>query len=108
MADAAKLDQVFKALGDRTRRQVLKQLTSGPASVSDLAAPFQLALPSFMQHMRMLEEAGLVESRKEGRVRIYKLHRSGLRPLESWLGTQQRVWEKRLNQLDNYLLEGEK
>ncbi|MBI39665.1 MAG: transcriptional regulator [Leptospiraceae bacterium] len=107
MAEAAQVDQLFRALGDRTRRMVMERLAMGPSSMSDLAAPFDLALPSFLQHMKMLEDAGLVESTKQGRVRVFRLNRAGLKPVQSWLSAQERIWEKRLNQLDDYLL-GEK
>ncbi|HBS04658.1 MAG TPA: transcriptional regulator [Leptospiraceae bacterium] len=105
MAAAPNVDLLFKALGDKTRRLVVENLSRGPATVSELAMPFDLALPSFMQHMKMLEEAGLVKSTKEGRVRIYRLNRAGFKPVQSWLSSQERMWEKRLNQLDSYLLE---
>ena len=71
--NAKRLDRVFRALGDPTRRAVLGRLSSGPAAVSELAQPFDMALPSFTQHLAVLEECGLVRSRKTGRVRTCQL-----------------------------------
>lgn len=98
------IDRVFRALSDPTRRQVLERLTHGPSSVGELAAPFEMALPSFVAHMKTLERAGLVSSRKSGRVRTYSLEQESLRSAEDWLGRQRRLWETRLEQLDSYLL----
>ncbi|HML91256.1 metalloregulator ArsR/SmtB family transcription factor [Methyloceanibacter sp.] len=100
----AAVDGVFRALSDPTRRSVLERLTHGPSSVSELAAPFEMALPSFVEHMKTLERAGLVASRKKGRVRTYSLVPERLRCAEDWLGRQRRLWEKRLDQLDSYLM----
>lgn len=69
----AQLNRVFQALADPTRRVVLERLSSGPASMSELAQPFQMALPSFSQHLDVLENCGLVQSRKTGRVRTYEI-----------------------------------
>jgi DNA-binding transcriptional ArsR family regulator len=103
-APAAAIDGVFRALSDETRRRVLERLGKGPASVSELAAPFGMALPSFVQHLRVLEEGGLVRSRKEGRVRTYQLAPKRLQLAEHWLARQRSLWERRLDQLDSYLL----
>ena len=100
-----KLDRVFHALGDPTRRAVVKRLGTGPASVSELAAPFDMALPSFTQHLGVLEACGLVRSRKEGRARIYRLVPGPLKDVEKWMEEQRALWERRLDQLDSYLLE---
>lgn len=100
----AAIDGVFRALSDPTRRSVLERLTHGPSSVSELAAPFEMALPSFVEHMKALERAGLVASRKKGRVRTYSLVPERLRCAEDWLGRQRRLWERRLDQLDSYLM----
>jgi DNA-binding transcriptional ArsR family regulator len=101
----AHLDQVFHALADPTRRAVLQRLTAGAAATSALAAPFEMALPSFLQHLKVLEESGLVHSHKTGRVRTYELAPSSLRLAEGWLAGQRAMWEKRLDQLDRYLLQ---
>ena len=99
------LDSVFRALGDPTRRAVLSRLSQGPASVSELARPFNIALPSFTQHLGVLERCGLVRSRKAGRVRTYRLEPRPLKAAERWMAEQRALWERRLDQLDNYLLE---
>ena len=99
------LEVVFRALGDPTRRKVLERLGRGAASVSELAGPFKMALPSFVQHMRVLEGCGLVRSEKVGRVRTYRLAPERLRAAEDWLSRQRRLWERRLDQLDSFLLE---
>ncbi len=100
---AVPADAVFRALADPTRRRVLERLGRGPATVSDLAKPFEMALPSFLQHLRMLETAGLVSSTKVGRVRIYRLVPERLKLAEDWHARQRRLWETRLDQLDDLL-----
>ncbi len=97
------LGPVLKALADPTRRVVVERLSHGPASVSALAEPFDMALPSFLQHMDMLEKSGLVRSEKHGRVRTYHLSPEPLRAAEHWMTAQRAIWETRLNQLDSYL-----
>ena len=99
------VDPVFRALADPTRRHVLERLSRSPASVSELAAPYDMALPSFLQHLRILEDSGLVRSNKVGRVRTYKLAPKRLKAAEDWLSRQRSLWERRLDQLDSYLLE---
>ncbi len=98
-----RLDRVFHALADPTRRAVLKRLGSGPAPVSELAQPFRMALPSFSQHLDVLENCGLVRSRKTGRVRTYRIAPQPLEAAERWMASQRAIWERRLDQLDNYL-----
>lgn len=98
------MDGVFQALSHPTRRDVVARLGRGPAAVSELAAPFDMALPSFMQHLRVLEDAGLVASDKRGRVRTYRLTPAPLRLVERWLDVQRAIWEQRFDQLDAYLL----
>lgn len=102
---ADRADQVFKALADPTRRQVIERLVSGPASTSELAEPFAMALPSFTQHLAVLNAAGLVASDKHGRTRTYRLAPSGLDPAEGWLAGQRRTWQQRLDQLDQFLID---
>lgn len=97
------LDRVFYALADPTRRAVLERLCGGPAAVSELAQPFEMALPSFTQHLNVLEDCGLVRSEKSGRVRTYRLAPKPLQAAEGWMVEQRGIWETRLNQLDNYL-----
>lgn len=102
-ATATPIDTLFKALADPTRRRVVERLTLGPASVTQLAQPFGLALPSFVQHLGVLETSGLVRSQKIGRVRTYELVPERLRFAEDWLTQQRTLWERRLDQLDAYL-----
>ena len=98
------LNQVFRALSDPTRRAVLKRLSRGPVPTLELARPFGMALPSFIQHLSMLEGCGLVKSRKIGRVRTYALVPGPLRAAEVWMADQRKFWECRLDQLDAYVL----
>jgi DNA-binding transcriptional ArsR family regulator len=98
------LDQVFQALTDPTRRAVLERLSRGPAATLELALPFDMALPSFTQHMNVLERVGLVKSMKLGRVRTYEIAPKSLQVAEVWISDQRKLWESRLNQLDTYLL----
>ena len=94
---------VFQALAHPTRRAVLERLGRGPASVGELAGPFDMALPSFVQHLRTLERAGLVRSQKDGRVRTYALQPESLQPAQGWLARQRSLWDRRLDQLDDYV-----
>jgi DNA-binding transcriptional ArsR family regulator len=97
------VDGVFRALADPTRRQVVAELTRGPASVGELAAPFDMALPSFVQHLRVLEGCGVVRSAKRGRVRTYRLVPDRLRVAESWLAAQRTEWEQRADRFQQYV-----
>jgi DNA-binding transcriptional ArsR family regulator len=100
---ASQLNRVFHGLADPTRRAVLERLNSGPAAVSELAEPFSMSLPSFLQHLDVLESSGLVKSRKAGRVRTYRLTPQPLRVAEGWLEKQRSIWNRRFDQLDTYL-----
>ena len=93
------LDHVFTALADPTRRAVIRRLGDGPASVTELAAPFAMALPSFLKHLGMLERCGLVASRKQGRIRTCRLRPRQLAAAESWIARQRAVWEARTDRL---------
>ena len=97
------LDLVFHALADPTRRSVVQRLGVGPAATSDLARPFPMALPSFIQHLDVLERSGLVTSRKQGRVRTYELVPTRLSVAQDWLAEQHELWTRRLDQLDEFL-----
>jgi DNA-binding transcriptional ArsR family regulator len=99
------LDHVFHALADPTRRAVLQRLSGGPASVSELAKPFTMALPSFLQHLQVLEEGGLIRSKKVGRVRTCEMELAPLTTAESWIAEQRAVWEGRFDRLEAYLSE---
>ncbi len=97
------LDGVFRALADPTRRAVVQRLARGPASVKDLADPFDMALPSFLQHIKVLEEGGIVVSRKEGRVRTCEIKSDALAGAQDWIADQRALWEGRLDRLEAYL-----
>ncbi|MEU5909534.1 metalloregulator ArsR/SmtB family transcription factor [Micromonospora sp. NPDC047527] len=101
--EGSALDRVFHALSDPTRRQVVERLSQGPATTSDLARPFDMALPSFTQHLHVLEKSGLVTSEKKGRVRTYRLAPQSLERLDTWLAAQRARWTRRLDQLDSLL-----
>src|SRR5688500_5036767 len=103
MAHCAVADDVFQALSNSTRRKVLEQLSVGPATVSELAAPFDMKLPSFVQHLSVLEQSRLVTSTKRGRVRTYEIAPERFRVAEDWLTARRRLWEARLDQFDQYV-----
>src|SRR4051812_10603885 len=110
MMQAAVTDDVFYALSNSTRRKVLEQLSVGPATVSELAAPFDMKLPSFVQHLSVLEQSRLVKSKKRGRVRTYEIAPERFKVAEEWLTERRPVWEARLDRFDKYvkqLKEGE-
>lgn len=100
----AMIDEVFRALSDPTRRDVLSRLSAHLSSVSDLASNYDMALPSFMEHLKVLERSGLVRSHKAGRIRTYELVPRQMRLAENWLARQRSLWERRLDQLDSYLM----
>jgi DNA-binding transcriptional ArsR family regulator len=102
-ASAAATDAVFHALSNPTRRKVLERLSVGPATVSELAEPFDMQLPSFVQHLSVLEESRLVRSRKRGRVRTYEIAHQRLEVVEDWLTARRREWEARLDRFDRYV-----
>ena len=93
------LSHVFRALGDPTRRAVVLQLCNGPASVSELAKTHDMALPSFVQHLQVLEDCGLIRSHKEGRVRTCEVVPEHLAPAEQWLVQARAYWEDRMDAL---------
>ena len=95
---------MFHALGDGSRRAMVERLSRGPASVSELARPFEMALPSFMQHLGVLERAGIATSHKTGRTRVFQLAPGSLELASAWLATFRNHWERRLDQLDQLLL----
>jgi DNA-binding transcriptional ArsR family regulator len=97
------LDSVFHALADPARRTMLELLTRGPASVSELAGPLSMSLPGVMQHLRVLDDAGLTVSEKRGRVRWRRLNAAALADAEAWIGERRRAWEARLDALDRHL-----
>ncbi len=99
------VDRTFRALADPTRRAMVERLARGPATVSDLARPFRMALPSLLEHLRVLEDSGLVRSEKVGRVRMCRLDAKSMRRTEAWLAKQRGLWERRLDRLEDYLAE---
>lgn len=98
------LNGVFQALADPTRRAVLGRLGRGPASISELAMPFDMALPSFMKHIRLLEGTGLIRTRKEGRVRVCSIEKRRFAMVEAWLSAQRTIWESRTDRLEQFVL----
>ncbi len=100
---STQLDHVFGALSDATRRAIIMRLCEGEASVGELAKPFEMALPSLMKHIRVLESSGLVASEKIGRVRTCSLKAEALETIEDWLAAQREVWERRLDRLEMYV-----
>ncbi|UNK50810.1 metalloregulator ArsR/SmtB family transcription factor [Lysobacter sp. S4-A87] len=105
MVQSAVADDVFHALSNSTRRKVLEQLSSGPATVSQLAAPFDMKLPSFVQHLSVLERSRLVKSKKQGRVRTYEIEPERFRVAERWLSERRQLWESRLDRFDEYVMQ---
>lgn len=103
MVQAAVADDVFYALSNSTRRKVLERLATGPATVSELAEPFDMKLPSFVQHLSVLEQSRLVKSRKRGRVRTYEITPQRLEVAEQWLAEQRRLWVSRFDRFDEYV-----
>lgn len=102
------LDRVFAALSDPTRRTIVARLARGPASVSELAKPFRMSLPSIVQHLKVLEESGLVKSTKVGRIRTCRIEPKRLDGAQSWLGRQRALWDARFDRLDAVLMEDSK
>jgi DNA-binding transcriptional ArsR family regulator len=98
------LDLLFHALSDPTRRAMLARLARGPAPVSELAGPTGLRLPTILRHLSVLEEAGLIASQKDGRVRSCAFQPQALAPMRDWLEEQRSIWEGRLDRLDDYVM----
>ena len=103
--NSAALDRMFQALADPTRRLMLARLCRGPASVSELARPLAMSLPAVVQHLQVLQDSGLVSSRKSGRVRSCRIESSGLRAAERWISERRTLWERHFDRLGEYLLE---
>jgi len=99
------LDLAFQALSDPGRRAMVERLSLGPASVSELAKPLPMTLSAVVQHLKVLEEAGLVKSRKVGRVRTCSLEIGAIAQLERWVSERRRFWEQQYDQLEAYLAE---
>lgn len=97
------LDRAFSALSDPTRRAIVSRLCDGPKSVSELSEPFDIALPSLLKHVRILEESGLVSSEKTGRVRTCKVELDALHATEAWISQHISAWEKRLDRMEAHI-----
>ena len=103
MVQSAAVDEVFLALSNPTRRRVLERLSAGPATVSELAERFDMQLPSFVQHLSVLEESRLVRSNKCGRVRTYELAPERFKVVDDWLAARRQAWESRLDRFDQHV-----
>lgn len=103
MVQIAAADAVFHALSNPTRRKVLERLAGGPATVSELAAPFDMQLPSFVQHLSVLERSRLVRSSKQGRVRTYEIAPERFQVVDDWLTARRKEWTARLDRFDAYV-----
>ena len=97
------LDVSFQALADRSRRAMVNRLVRGPATVSELAKPLAMSLPGVMQHLAVLEESGLVVSKKVGRTRTCRSEPKGLAQAENWIAKRRALWERRLDRLGQFL-----
>src|SRR5580693_4302668 len=99
------IDRVFHALGDPSRRAIVEKLSQGPISVSRLAEPLNITLAAVVQHLQVLEESGLVQTEKVGRVRTCSIEPAGLSVVEQWIGDRRSTWERRLDRLGDLLAE---
>ncbi|MFI0849488.1 ArsR/SmtB family transcription factor [Mesorhizobium sp. IMUNJ 23232] len=98
------LSLLFHALADPTRRAILTRLAVGPARVTELADPTRLRLPTVMRHLSVLEEAGLIATAKDGRIRTCAIVPEALQPVRTWLDEQRTIWEARLDRLDAFVM----
>jgi DNA-binding transcriptional ArsR family regulator len=105
--DVASLDTVFSALADPTRRQILARLAEGESSVTALAEPFEISLPAISRHLKVLERAGLLARRKDGRVHRIQLVPDPMLDAIEWMARYGRFWEQRLDSLQDLLRESE-
>jgi len=101
------LDRAFAALADPSRRAMVERLVQGPATVSELARPLPMSLPAVMLHLKVLEESGLVTSRKDGRVRTCRIQPQMLSQAEQWVSERRQMWERSLDRLGQFLGEEE-
>jgi DNA-binding transcriptional ArsR family regulator len=99
----ARLDRMFQALADPTRRLIVDRLSQGPASVSELANPLPMSLPAVVQHLHILEQSGLVTTQKIGRTRTCTLDTTAVSQVEKWLNDRRLGWERRLDRLGRFL-----
>lgn len=101
------LNGVFQALADPTRRALLGRLNQGPATITELATPFDMALPSFIKHIRYLEVRGLIDTQKKGRVRTCAIKRKNLGAAEDWFSEQRAIWERRADRLEQFVIDSQ-
>src|ERR1700730_2289310 len=102
------IDRVFHALGDPTRRAILEKLSQGPISVSRLAEPLEITLAAVIQHLQVLEDCGLVQTEKLGKVRTCSIESAGLAVAQQWIADRRPAWERRLDRLGELLAEPDK
>ncbi|SDS38429.1 ArsR/SmtB family transcription factor [Microlunatus soli] len=102
-SDPDPLGRVFQAMADPTRRAIVERLVRGPATVKAIAEPLTMSLPAVMQHLQVLQAAGVIVTEKVGRVRSCRIEPTALRQAEQWLGRQRTETERQLDQLDDYL-----
>jgi DNA-binding transcriptional ArsR family regulator len=100
---AGSLDAVYGALADGSRRAMVERLSRGPATVKELAEPLTMSLPAVLQHLRVLEQSGLVRTQKVGRVRTCRLEPAALQPAEQWIADRRSLWADRLDRLESFL-----
>ncbi len=105
MVQSLALDRTFSALSDPTRRDILERLSTGPASISELARPIGISLPGVMKHVRILEEANLVTTEKHGRTRECRLAPGDIDEVSRWIERYREQWERRLDRLEAYIRE---
>ena len=105
LKDSTRLDRAFQALADPARRGMLARLAQGPASVSELAEPLAMSLPGVMQHLKALEDSGLIRSEKKGRVRTCRLNPGVLAAAEQWLVDRRSEWEKRHDRFEEFVMD---
>ena len=101
--DPAQIDLMFQALADPARRTMVERLSRGPASVSELAQPFDMSLSAVVQHLHLLQASGLIASEKTGRVRTCRIEPRALKTVEQWITERRTVWERRFDRLGQYL-----
>jgi DNA-binding transcriptional ArsR family regulator len=105
MLNNAGIDRAFHALAEPTRRAIVERLSAGPSTVSELAAPFDLTLAAVVQHLRVLEEGGIIRTQKVGRVRTCRLEPAGLNVAAKWIADRRALWERRFDVLGEILAE---
>lgn len=103
MLNAQRVDAVFYALSDPTRRQLVERLSASPASMKELASPFSVSLPTVLKHLAILEESGIVRSEKAGRVRTFAMQEQPFAYLEQWVAERKAEWNERFDRLEHYL-----